>query len=73
MLYVDPALPGELRLEWGRLEVQMCESAEALESGLPLLGKVPSQIALRMQNAELYLGPLAHGRPDGDGPPHGAE
>ena len=26
-----------------------------------------------MQKAELYLGPLAHGRPDGDGPAHGGE
>jgi hypothetical protein len=42
VLYVDPALPGELRLAWGRLEVQMSESADTLGSGLPLLGKVPS-------------------------------
>ena len=42
VLYVDLALPGELRLEWGRLEVQMSESTETLDSGLPLLGKVPS-------------------------------
>ena len=50
MLYVDPALPGELRLEWGRLEVQMCESAEALESGLPLLGKVSVRVRVRVRD-----------------------
>jgi hypothetical protein len=47
VLYVDAALPGQLRLEWGRLEVQMCESAEALESGLPLLGKVRVRVRVR--------------------------
>ena len=66
VLYVDPALPGELRLELGRLEVQMSESVETTKSGLPLLGKVPSQIAARLRKADdpqaesglrLYLGP----------------
>lgn len=40
VVYVDPALPGEFRIQVGQLEVQMSDSNDVYKSGVPLLGRV---------------------------------